>query len=428
MRRILTIVVVITATIALAWWVAGLTGTVGATIAGYTITTTTPVAAVAITILVLALHLLLSFISGVLHIPARLARWRARRRRIAGDHASTQALVAIAAGDANTAHAESARARRLLGDTAQTLLHAAEAARLAGNDEEATILFRLLAGRDDAGFLGLRGLFRQAMARHDWNEAAALGRRAEALRPGANWLRSERSELAVRTQNWQQALALAGPDSPTAAFATAAAQAEPNVDRAIRMAGRAMKDSPDFVPAVLVYASKLRESGRESRAQSMLRDAWKRSPHPDIAKLALANTPDPKQRLQLAGKFAQANPGHPESFFLIAQLALAAGEIPEARRHAEAARNVGLNQHRLYQLIADIDAADKSDVSLPMSRIDALRLATSAEPDPVWRCEACGTPHPTWMPVCPICQTPGRITWSTTTRAKLSLTAPGSTV
>jgi HemY protein len=420
MRRILTIVVVVAATIALAWWVAGLTGTVGATIAGYTITTTTPVAIVALVIIVLAIHLLLSFVFGLLKIPARMRRWRARRRRIAGEHASTQALVAIAAGDAPTARAESARARRLLGDTPQTLLHAAEAARLAGNDEEASILFRLLADREDAGFLGLRGLFRQAMARKDWNEAAALGRRAEALRPGNNWLRSERSELAVRTQNWQQALALAGPDSPTAAFAVAAAQAEPNVDRAIRMAGRAWKDSPDFVPAALVYATKLRESGRENRAQSMLRDAWKRTPHPDIAKLALAGVTDPKMRLQQAGKLAQANPGHPESFFLIAQLALAAGEIPEARRHAEAARNAGLNQHRLFQLIANIDAADKSEVSVPMTRSDALRLATSAEADPGWRCEACGTPHESWMPVCPICQTPGRITWTTSSsRPKL---------
>jgi HemY protein len=419
MRRILTIVVVIAATIALAWWVAGLTGTVGATVAGFTIETTTPVALLALVIVVLLLHTILRVLSGVLGIPQRLARWRAKRRRLAGEQASTRALVALAAGDQAAARSEAGRARKLLGDTPQTLLHAAEAARLSGNDEEAAILFRMLSEREDAGFLGLRGLFRQAMARQDWTEAAALARRAEALRPGAGWLRAERSELAIRTGNWQQALALAGPDTPTAAFAVAAAQAEPNTERAIRLAGRAWKDSPDFVPAAMVYASKLRESGRESRTQSMLRDAWKRSPHPDLATLALAPTTDPKQRLKEGAKLAQANPGHPESFFLIATLALAAGDTVEARRHAEAARNAGLNQQRLWKLFSEIDAEDKSEVSVPMTRGDALRLVTTAEADSGWRCESCGTAQASWMPVCPVCHTAGRINWGTASRPKL---------
>ncbi len=420
MRRILTIVVVVAATIALAWWAAGLSGTVSATIAGYTIQTTTPVAMVAMVVIVLVLHVLLRLIFGMLHLPTQLAAWRARRRRLSGERASTRTLVAIAAGDAPTARTEAARARRLLGDTAQTLLHAAEAARLAGHEEEAAILFRLLSEREDAGFLGLRGLIRQAMSRNDWAEAAALSRRAEAMAPGNNWLRSERSELAVRTGNWQQALVLAGPDSPKSAFAVAAAQSEPNVERAIRMAARALKDSPDFVPAVLVYATKLRESGRESRAQSTLRDAWNRNPHPDIATLALAPTVGPKLRQKEGGKLAASNPGHPESLFLVSRLALDAGDVSVARRLAEAARNVGLNQQRLYKLFGAIDAADKSDVSVPMARSDALRLAISAEADPGWRCDACGTVHAAWMPVCPICHTPGRINWSTgSARTKL---------
>ncbi len=413
MRGILTIVLVVVATIALAWWAAGLTGTVGATIAGYTIQTTTPVALLALVVIVLVLHVMLRLFFGMLSFPSRMAAWRARSRRLAGDRASTRTLVAIAAGDAPTARTEAARARRLLGDTAQTLLHAAEAARLSGNDEEATILFRLLSEREDSSFLGLRGLFRQAMARQDWPEAAALAHRAEALAPGNNWLRSERSELAVRTGNWQQALALAGPQSPKSAFAVAAAQAEPDVERAIRLAGRALKDSPDFIPAALVYATKLRESGRESRAQAMLRDSWKRQPHPEIAALYLAETIDAKQRQKEGGKLAAANPGHPESLFLIARLALAAGDVAEARRLAEAARNAGMNQQRLYKLFGDIDGTDKKgDVTTPMTRGDALRLAMSAEADAGWRCDACGSPQPAWMAVCPACHTPGRIAWS----------------
>lgn len=419
MRRVITLLVVAAATIAIAWWVAGLTGTVAATIAGYTIETTTPVAFVALVVGVAMLYLILRFLFGVLGLPGWIGRLRARRGREAGEKAVTRTLVALAAGDANAARSEAARARRLLGDTAQTLLHAAEAARLSGYDEEASALFRLLAERKDAGFLGLRGLFRQAMSRQDWAEAAQLGQQAEALRPGANWLRSERSELAIRTGNWQQAIALAAPGTSTASFAVAAAQDEPDLERAVRMARRAWKDHPSFVPAALTYAGKLRRAGREAKAQDVLRAAWKTDPHPDLAAMAIGTTTDPMLQLKEATRLATANPGHCESFFLLARLELATGQLAEARLNAEAARNAGMNQQRLWKLFTNLDASEPGDALLTSPQLDALRRATSAEADPGWRCEACNTAHLQWLPACPVCHTPGRIVWGTLSRPKL---------
>ena len=401
MRAAITAVLVAAAVIALAWWVAGLSGSVAATVAGYTVETTVPVALTALVASVLLILLLARLLSGLFRVPARMGRRSARLRRDAGDRAVTRTLVALASNDSRAARTESARARRLLGDTPQTLLHAAEAARLAGRDDDAAALFRTLSERRDAGFLGLRGLFRLAIARKDWAGANAFVGQAEALRPGGNWLRSERAELAVRTGNWQRALALAGPETPTAAYAVAAAEAEPNIEQAIRMAGRAWKDNPGFTPAALAYAGKLRQSGRESRVQSVLRDAWRQAPHPDLAAFALAKSNDPIQRLKEGSRLAQGNPGHPESLFLLAQLAQANGQPDEARRHAEAARNAGMNQQRLYKLLAELDGRHNQPQN------DTLRL----EPDSGWHCEACGAAHEHWMTVCPACDTPGRIVW-----------------
>ncbi len=42
---------------------------------------------------------------------------------------------------------------------------------------------------------------------------------------------------------------------------------------------------------------------------------------------------------------------------------------------------------------------------------DALRRAAAADPDPGWRCEACDTPHPNWLPACPSCLRAGQIRW-----------------
>jgi HemY protein len=416
MRRVVSWLVTAAVAIAAAWWLASLSGHFSATIMGTTIETSAPIAVIVLVVLVLVVHLLLRLLFGILDLPMRYGRWRARRRRVAGDRATTRTLVALAAGEPGPARTEAARARRLLGDTAQTLLHAAEAARLSGHDDEAAALFRLLAAREDAGFIGLRGLFRQAMARQDWNQAAKLAQEAEQLHPGAAWLRAERSDLAVRLGNWQQAIALAGPGASTAAFAVAAAQDEPDTDRAVRMGRRAWKDSPGFVPAALVYARKLRESGRESKAQGVLRDAWKAAPHPDIAALAIASTTDPEARMQEGSRLVQANPTHPESLFLIASLALAAGHTDEARRHAEAARNAGLNQQRLWKLFSDIDLAEQGSTALANPRLSALRSATTAQADPAWRCEACGSVETRWQPACPTCHTPGRIVWATAPR------------
>ena len=144
----------------------------------------------------------------------------------------TRTLLALAAGETGEARREAGRARRLLGDTPATLLLAAEAGRIAGRTDEAEAAFRALAERDDAAFLGLRGLLRQAVEREDWQEAAVLARRAEAVQPGAAWLRRERARLAVRAGNWSEALALADPDAPKAALAAAAADAEADASRA----------------------------------------------------------------------------------------------------------------------------------------------------------------------------------------------------
>jgi HemY protein len=404
-----------------AWWVSGLGGQVSATLAGYTIETETPVALLALAVLVILIAILLRLIFGLLDLPARISRWRARRRHAAGVLADTRALVAIAAGDAPQALKQSARARKKLGDTAHSLLHAAEAARLAGRDDEAAALYRKLADHREAGFLGLRGLFRQAVARQDWEEAARLARDAERAQPGPAWLRHERAEVAVRTGNWQQAIALAPPGAPTAAYAVAAVDAEPDADRALKLARRAYNDNPDFTPAALAYARLLRQTGKETRAQAMLHDSWTRNPHPDLAQLALAAHAAPATRYREAQNLVDGNPGHAESHFLLASVGLQIGtneSVIDARRHAEAARAAGMNQQRLYRLLADIDAADLTGATLIKPR-EAVRQASAADPDPGWRCEACGTALPAWSATCPQCRTAGHVGWGNTARPKL---------
>ncbi len=415
MRRAMTFILLAAVVIAIAWWVAHLPGQATLHLGSFVVMAPLSVTVLAAALLFVVLYGLFRVLGGLLRLPGSMRRRSRERARRRGDGAVTRALVALAAGDGGGARREAARARRLLGDTPQTLLLAAQAGRAAGLEAEATAAFDLLAQRSDSAFLGLRGLLRQALARQDWASAAVLARRAEQASPGAAWLRLERAQLATRTGDWREALALAGPDAPRAALATAAAEAETDPAQARKLAKLAWEAEPSLVPAALAHARLLREAGKGARAQDVLRRSWTVSPHPELAELALAPLDDPQERLREAGTLTQGNPAHPETLLLRAQLALAAGQLAPARRDAEAALAAGLAQRRTWLLLAGIAEAEGEAggdaAAAREAHRDALRQAAMAQADPAWRCGACGTEQPRWTATCPACGAAGRIGW-----------------
>jgi HemY protein len=414
MRRVLLVLVICGIVLALAWALAGLPGRVTANVGTFTFEAATPVVALGLLLLFALLYTLFRLLGATIRLPHTFRSRQAARRRRTGDIAVTHTLLALAAGEKADARREASRARRMLGDTPQTLLLAAEAGRLAGRIDEAEAAFRTLAARDDAAFLGLRGLLRQAIEREDWPEATALARQAEAVQPGAAWLRHERARLAVRAGDWPDALALADADAPKAALATAAADAEHDPARALRLAKQGWQDDPSLAPATLAYASRLRAAGKENRALAAIRHAWSIAPQPDLAAFVMAPIADKLARMPAAQRLTEANPDHAESRLLLARTALDAGLTGEARRYAEAARAAGVNQRRLWLLLAEIEEAEGGDTEAGrLAQRDALRHAATADPDPQWRCTACHTTHADWHPTCPDCFTVGSLRWTT---------------
>jgi len=406
MRRVVFFLAVVAIAIAVAWWVAHLPGIVSVAAFGYAIETITPIAVLAGTVGLLLLMLVLRLLMALFGVPRALRFWGRARQRRAGDAAVGKALVALAAGEAPQARRAAERARAALGDTPQTLLLAAEAARLAGNSAEAQDCYNALAARADGAFLGLRGLFRLAVEREDWNEATVLARRAEALQPGGNWLREARLRLAEETGNWSQAMALSGPGLPAETVATAAATTEADPQAAARYARQAWKANPAFPPAVIAHAGALRRAGRDSAAEEAVLDAWRAAPHPDLAAFLLGETPDAKARLREAVKLSNAHAEHVETQYLLARLSLEAGELREARFHADRAQGLATPTRRIFLLQADLAAAEGRDIT-PL-----LREAAEAPADPSWRCGQCGARHRQWHPACPSCHAPGRIAWA----------------
>lgn len=395
--------------LAVAFGLASLPGHVSAQIGSISATAPTGVAALALIILLIIVYFVLRLLGALFRLPRRFRLWRFGRNRAQGDRAVTRTLIALAAGEAGAARRNADAARRLLGDTPQTLLLTAEAARLGERSDEAQATFRLLAGRKDSAFLGLRGLLREAILRGDWGEAAALARRAEAAHPGGSWLKRERRRIAIETEDWRSALALA--DEPArAALAAAAAEAETQPKAALKLAHEALAADPALPAAALAVARRLRAQGRQRRAEAVIANAWAEAPHPDLARFALEPLVDPMARVSAAQRLAARNATHPESRFLLAQTALGAGLLGEARRHVQALHAERIGWRRLWLLTADIARAEAGGKD-SAAELDALHAAATVGTDPEWRCAACGGSAPKWQPVCPHCGVVGRLKW-----------------
>ncbi|MEI6159340.1 MAG: heme biosynthesis HemY N-terminal domain-containing protein [Roseococcus sp.] len=361
---------------------------------------------------------------GFLRLWAWLLAWPDRRRlrlerqhRTEGDLALTRALVALAAGRAEQARIEVTRARRLVGDTPQLLLLAAEAARAEGDEPAAALAFEALAGQPEARFLGLRGLLRQAEARGDWDAAREIAAEAQAAEPEADWLRAERSEVARRRQDWSEALALSGADAPRAALSLAASLQESDPVRAAELERQAFLAEPGFTPGVLAHAHRLLDGGHPRRARGVLQQGWNAAPHPGIAEILLGLDADRIRRLRLVDELTRQTLVHPESRLLRARVALDAGLTGRARHELTLWRETGQADRRCYALLSEVERAEHGPDAAREREAGWLREASAAPVPPVWRCGHCGAEHNDWKPLCQACGTAGAIVWSGAARS-----------
>jgi HemY protein len=428
MRKALLVVIVLAAGVIAAYWLDHLGGRVEIEVGATAITTSFAIALLLLLTGVGVLMVVAGIIGALIRWPER-ERWkRTGKRQAEGEAAVTRALLALASGTGDAARIEVRRARAALGDTPQTLLLAAEAERLSGRKAQAEEAFKALAARKDARFLGLRGLLRAAMEREDWDEALRIAREAEAVNPGAAWLREERAQLALRTRDWREALALSPKNADRAPLALAAAEQETTAAAAAALEKQAFEADPGFTPAALAYAKRLLAEGQDRQARTALEDAWSRAPHPDIGSAYLASAGDASAKLRAAESLVRRNPGHPESRLLLARAALDAGLTGRARNALDSLLRDGKSDRRAYLMLSELEEAEHGNT--PEARAAQarwLREAAGAAAEPGWRCGHCGTAHETWKPACQVCDTVGEIGWGMPgSAAKLAVAKPVS--
>lgn len=289
-----------------------------------------------------------AIVSGAISLPNTIRRKREESRRSRGMVALSRGLEAVLVGDADDAQRHARVAQKQLNEPNLTRLLTAQAAQLAGDDETAQSSYAAMLDAPETEFLGLRGLYQQAMSAGDRKEARGYASRAFKLRPGAEWAYRSVYQLNVDQGFWGEALdsislaqqhGLESGDAgkrKQAALLTANAYDAENAgdtETALRDAEAALKHAPGFAPAAVLAARLEAAAGRRSKAGKLLDEAWAIAPHPALPKTLSDLYADEKleRRTARLKKMADKAPGTDESLLVIAEQDIALGEFEAAR-------------------------------------------------------------------------------------------------
>lgn len=375
------------------------------------------VAVCALLFLVLAILVLWWLIKTLILSPKILKNHFLGRRRDRGYYALTHGLIAVLSGDAASARRMARQGSKLLKADHEPLLQFLEAkARLLDYDQAGAIaLYETMRNDPQTRLLGLRGLYDEAMQNGAIEAAGQYAAEAAKLNPSLKWASSAVLERLGSAGAWSNAIALfdnyekaqprkiAKSENLThrrVVLMTAQARDlfETYPDEARRIALKALKLEPAFIPAVNIAARILFRLDEVRKGSKLIESAWKNTPHPDLA-LTYVNAKAGEsalERLKRARQLSRFNPQNRESFMIVAQTAFEAGEYVLARKNAERVLPDSATEST-FLLLADIEAAQSGN----QGKIRQwLSRAVRAPADPVWIAD--GVMLPEWAAVSPV--------------------------
>jgi HemY protein len=172
---------------------------------------------------------------------------------------------------------------------------------------------------------------------------------------------------------------------------------------------QAQKLAPTLIPAAALAAEVLGKQGNRRKATKILTAAWAANPHPDLAAAFAGLEPGetPRQRRDRFAQLTKANPDHPESRLLAAELALADEDFPAARKALGdlAERDPTTRSLALMAAIERGQGAPEAVVRGWLTR------ALGASRGPQWTCSKCNHVHAAWTPVCENCGAFDTLNW-----------------
>lgn len=393
-------------------WLADRPGSLIINWQGYEVETSVFRAVVILAFLVGLAIMLWSLIMAVWRSPASIGMFFNRRRQMRGLEALSGGMIAIGAGDRDTATRFAVQARKALPNEPLTNLLRAQAAQLSGDRGTARRMFEAMLSQPDTEQLGLRGLFLEAEREGEKEAARQFAERSVELNPKLAWAVDALFELQCKDKDWAGALKTlsiakkhhhhdkAVLEHRRAVLMTARAMGleESDPNRAMGLAIEAHHLAHDLIPAAVLAGRMLASRGHTKRAAKIIERTWRRAAHPELALVyAYARIGDsPSDRLLRVKRLAQLNPRSIETPVAIATAALEAKDYALARRSLEHIEPQQMTQ-RVCTLMARLESEEKADKGLAR---EWLARAVHAPRDPAWVAD--GVVSDKWAPVSPV--------------------------
>ncbi|MGB8819456.1 MAG: heme biosynthesis HemY N-terminal domain-containing protein [Rhizobiaceae bacterium] len=414
MIRILSYVILIFVLAAGFAWLADRPGELSVTWQGMQYQVTLLVAVTAIVALIVLVMLLWWLLRTLVQSPDLIRRHFRARKRDRGYQSLSTGIIAAGAGDGAAARRMAKQAGKLLSADQEPLIKLldAQATLLEGRTDAARKLFEAMVDDPETRLIGLRGLFLEAERLGDVAAARHFANRAAEAAPQLGWAGKVAMENRIANGDYDGAIGLLDQQKS----AKSISKDEDRRRRAVLLTGKAMslladdaqaaraaaaeanRLAPELVPAAATLAEALNKLNDPRKALRTIEYTYKINPHPELAALYVAGRggDKPEERLRRAKALAAFAPGHPESDIAIARAALAAGQLGEARKHAEAALNSSPRES-IHLILADIEQAD----SRSQGKVRAhLARALRAPRDPAWTAD--GMVSERWMPISPV--------------------------
>ena len=377
------------------------------------------------------LFAILRFINGD---ETAVSRFFTRNRERKGYQALTEGMMALASGEGQLALARATQADRYLDRPDLTNVMIAQAAELAGDRKAAESAYKLLLQDEKTRFVGVRGLMKQKLEDGDSETALKLAEKAFQMKPKHAETQDILLRLQAESHDWAGARATLGAKLKTGTLprdvhrrrdaVLALSQAadliadESSIEKREAVI-EANKLSPDLIPAAAMAARSYIAQGNARNATRVLTKAWSVQPHPDLAAAFAEIVPDesPHARLKRFEALTKLRPEHPETKMLLAELLIAAEDFPAARRALGDLTETEPTARNLT-LMAAITRGEGGDEAMVRGW---LTRALTASRGPQWVCDACGTVHAAWGPVCSNCHGFDTLSWKTPPAAEFTL-------
>lgn len=439
MMRLMLSFLSLLALTALAGLVANLPGTVELSVDGWLVETRFAVLAGVFVVAVLALVALIGLAQLLLNLPARMRAARQATRRLEGETALANALMALARGDAGAAALATGLAREKLPHQALPRLMSAQAALLDARVDDASADYHAMLQPDTSlqqKVLGLEGLYYMARAAQDTQAAGSHALHVLEMAPRTLWALDGMMTLAVQIGDWSSAhdwlrrwsragVKRADVKRRRAVLLMAEAQAllasdEP-ADRlkAKKKAEQAVALDKRFIAAIGLLAELHAASGGLPKARKILRQAFSHQPHAALAEAWLGCHGDQpltsKQRAVTS--FIGPHKDHSEAHILRARIALDGERWRLARTlllpHAEAPTAT----RRLCTMMAEAQAGLNEPAEAQYWQDRARRAPSSAG----WM--SGGMRLDGWKAICPVTGRLDQVAWQSPRHAQAALLA-----